>query len=815
MKKALHIILLLSFFPGTQHLAAQLKFDTLSHTLVGPGTSLIEIIEPTKPWSIRVLEVDLANPWLSMETVKAKDLLEGVERTSSMAGRSSFAGHRVIGAVNGDFYGGTGIPVNAQIAGGEMVRTPISRAVIGISENNTPLIQIPSYSGKVISPAGEHPVNDINAARDADELILYNSFFGTATGTNPYGNEIVCTPLSPWYVNDTVWFRAGELREGSGDTGFGNGRFVLSGHGSAAGFLAGNITPGDTCALVLTMAGAPEKLTSLIGGYFQIIYDGLSYLDAGSSEGDSNFATDRHPRTAAGYSEDGTKLYLVTVDGRQAGSIGMSLPELAAFMLNYDIHEAINLDGGGSTTMVVNGKVVNSPSDVSGERSVANALLVVSAAPEGSLNAIRIRPGELRMKFASSQKLDLCAYDEFSSLLDVDTSLVTWELTGDIGQLAPGNTFIADGTQASGYIRAGYMGLRDSVRVSILPVDTFRLTPAAIMTDSIIPVQFRAFAANLNSTEYELDPVYLNWSLSNAEVGSISPEGIFKGKKSGTTQVEAEIGGVTARAGLSVEIYEETGLLDPMEMPESWTTHTGFLDSLGISFSGENATEGSGGFGIHYRFTYMGRIPYFRMLKTIPVKGIPDSIWVDARFNGEQYRVSFHLTNAASYARSMYSGFTLNTRLSPLGAPLTLQDIEEYPYQFDELKVEIWRNEAWVEGEIYSGTIYLDNLRVSYPGHTPIGHNTNDIREYKTNSLQVYPNPAGESLHIRFAAEDTPLCLRICDLSGRLVREQRNLSAHITGPGRLTCPVHDLEPGMYIVSIQSPAGTSAAKVILE
>lgn len=68
---------------------------------------------------------------------------------------------------------------------------------------------------------------------------------------------------------------------------------------------------------------------------------------------------------------------LVTVDGRQAGySVGMSLNELAAFLLELGAADAVNLDGGGSTTMFLDGKVVNKPSDKEGERSVSDAILV-------------------------------------------------------------------------------------------------------------------------------------------------------------------------------------------------------------------------------------------------------------------------------------------------------------------------------------------------------------------------------------------------------------------------------------------------------
>jgi exopolysaccharide biosynthesis protein len=71
-------------------------------------------------------------------------------------------------------------------------------------------------------------------------------------------------------------------------------------------------------------------------------------------------------------------MLIATVDGRQPGvSVGMSLAELASLLLEFGASDAINLDGGGSTTMVVNGKLVNSPSDQTGERPVSDAILIL------------------------------------------------------------------------------------------------------------------------------------------------------------------------------------------------------------------------------------------------------------------------------------------------------------------------------------------------------------------------------------------------------------------------------------------------------
>jgi exopolysaccharide biosynthesis protein len=117
----------------------------------------------------------------------------------------------------------------------------------------------------------------------------------------------------------------------------------------------------------------------IIGGWPRILRDGEDVAaDAATLEGTiSRNAEARHPRTAAGFSRDSSTIFLVTVDGRSENSGGVTLVELARLMRRLGAWQAINFDGGGSTTMVVEGKVVNAPSDSSGERAVGNALLVM------------------------------------------------------------------------------------------------------------------------------------------------------------------------------------------------------------------------------------------------------------------------------------------------------------------------------------------------------------------------------------------------------------------------------------------------------
>jgi len=88
------------------------------------------------------------------------------------------------------------------------------------------------------------------------------------------------------------------------------------------------------------------------------------------------FSASRNPRTFAGVDARGRTL-LATVDGRSTDSLGLTIVETGTVAKALGMRNALNLDGGGSTTMVVRGQVVNQPSDATGERPVGDALLIV------------------------------------------------------------------------------------------------------------------------------------------------------------------------------------------------------------------------------------------------------------------------------------------------------------------------------------------------------------------------------------------------------------------------------------------------------
>jgi hypothetical protein len=117
------------------------------------------------------------------------------------------------------------------------------------------------------------------------------------------------------------------------------------------------------------------RLEDITNGIPQLIKEGVISVTWEDEKTSKSFVETRHPRTAVAKLKDG-KFLMITVDGRSESSGGIGLYDLANLLLEFGATDAMNLDGGGSTTMFLDGKVVNHPSDKEGERKVSDALVV-------------------------------------------------------------------------------------------------------------------------------------------------------------------------------------------------------------------------------------------------------------------------------------------------------------------------------------------------------------------------------------------------------------------------------------------------------
>lgn len=232
-----------------------------------------------------------------------------------------------------------------------LVQADLGRCELGLD-----VVRAPREAGKA---GGHAPVTRLEALTDSVRggvLVAVNGDFFTPEGT----------PLGP------------ELTEG--DLRTARNRPALSWRPGGGIWIGGARIEGDSVLRVgwgIPLSPARARGTGeVIGGYPEI-------LDRGERVGDllmeesPGFAGSRHPRTAIAWDPTRRQLWLVVVDGRQGGySLGMTLPELAELLESLGVREALNLDGGGSTVMVVRGRRVSRPSDDAGERPVVNALLL-------------------------------------------------------------------------------------------------------------------------------------------------------------------------------------------------------------------------------------------------------------------------------------------------------------------------------------------------------------------------------------------------------------------------------------------------------
>ena len=359
--------------------------------VLAPGIEHIQIIrgyksekEATGPWFINMLRIDLSRARLRL--VHGMDEAVGLETVSSMAAR-----YGALAAVNSGYFRTTGTyrgdSVGVAVTAGKILSESNNvRAAIGLIEEGTTQKLIfghLQFEGHLASGKGTtwqgglvgaqtHAINGLNRPRADNELIVFTPEFHRTTLTEPNGLEIV--------VRHGRVVSAGDLKGSSAIPADG---FVVSTSGTAREWALEHLRLGTRVQLRLNLspveveqAEAWKRATSVIGGGPQLIKNGRVEITNTAEKILPSFVSDGHPRTAIAKLKSG-QILLVTVDGRQPGeSIGMSLTMLADLLIEFGAVEAINLDGGGSTTMVIRNKLVNKPSDATGERPVSDAILV-------------------------------------------------------------------------------------------------------------------------------------------------------------------------------------------------------------------------------------------------------------------------------------------------------------------------------------------------------------------------------------------------------------------------------------------------------
>ena len=371
---------------------------TASSARVAPGIVHTQIERGQGPWRVNVLAIDLRRREIGLRHVRAHDSLRTRERPSEMFTRLSATGADVVAVVNADFFDlKSGENENNQVVDGEwwkgvkVTDSPFdtfrnAHAQFAFDSLRRPAIDRFEFFGEARTPRGAIPLVAVNALPTGPEgAALYTWRFG-ATMPRDTVRQTAEVPLAPAgrRADTVLYVRRGARGAGTGGTIPPVGA-LLAGYGPRAREVEA-IGDGETLKVVLRAVGRLAQprpaapLALVIGGWPRILRDGVNIAaGAAGEEGTiSRNAEVRHPRTGVGFSRDSSTLFLVTVDGRSTSSVGMTLVEFADLMRELGAWQGMNFDGGGSTTMVVQGRIVNVPSDPTGERAVGNALVVTA-----------------------------------------------------------------------------------------------------------------------------------------------------------------------------------------------------------------------------------------------------------------------------------------------------------------------------------------------------------------------------------------------------------------------------------------------------
>jgi len=363
-------------------------YRQVARRTVAPGVVFTRLFESRPRNRIFVLTVDLSRP-ASLDMALAARRVGGFEKTSSMAAR-----HGAVAAVNGDFAMWWGRPAHAFADDGSLKFTSMMQvgAQLAVSRDERN-----EYLGPAASRIRAHlpgrttplTVTRWNAGDPSGGKVAgYSSPGVTTSPDRTCGARLRAAGRLRWTSGKRAVIRTYRVRAVQCGSGLPTARSVVlaAARSTAAARRLKALRPGRTVTLSWTM-GWPD-VHATIGGVPVLVSGGRSVAPGKCS----SYFCDRNPRTGIGFTPDG-RVLLVVVDGRQPGwSNGMTLRGFGNLFVSLGADRALNLDGGGSSTMVVDGAVVNRPSDYSGERAVSSSVLVLPGADSND-PAFRSSPG--------------------------------------------------------------------------------------------------------------------------------------------------------------------------------------------------------------------------------------------------------------------------------------------------------------------------------------------------------------------------------------------------------------------------------------
>lgn len=481
------------------------------------------------PVLIYILRAELSNPYLRINT------LVGAAGTlnKNSAVTAAAAGGGAVAAVNADFFQmmESGRPIGMTYKDGQMATSPPLRDDMygwAITSTGVPLIEVFNFSGEVTAKnGGKFPLSGINkpsyiqsGEKNSHDgtLLMYNRFWGETSRGKIDGKDSVTEVFvsSGGTVTEILSGQAGKAIPDKG--------FVLAGRGAAAQYIKTNIKVGDRITVDYKVTPEGDRILAGTGGWSLLV-------DKNKVMG--NFPADisgPNARTALGYSPDKKKLLVVTVE-KSSASRGLTLQELAEYMAGLGVDRALNLDGGGSTTLAARplGEekpvLVNRPQREV-QRLVPTALGFFSSAPRSSLAGLVLK-GPDAVFPGDTVSYTLLGYDSHYNPVSMNQDNTVWTLVSGSGSLV--NNVFTGGKSGSAVISASSGGITVTRTVRVLgsrDLKKLNADPASINVKPGSTVNLKVAAVDLDGTVYDLSPK--NYYVSADPRLGIVQNGVYK-----------------------------------------------------------------------------------------------------------------------------------------------------------------------------------------------------------------------------------------------------------------------------------------------
>ncbi len=565
--------------------------DKLIQREIGPGTTYTRWRIPDFPLNVNVMTVDLDNPYNRIETMQANERLGSTERYEHASERLDGAMHKSLGGVNGNFWCVSGqAPWSDLLIGttfGGSVRNgkiicetnaysdqwvggPTQSCVVGIDSYKRLWLESMHWRGTISSEtAGAIEFIQVNKVVRSNELGLYNSFYPTDKTFQPV-NEVdghfVVTPGDAtevylklldgqdWRVATNFTAKIEAINKNAGTGHLGDYDIALVGRGGYADFL-NKLTVGETITInhgwTSYESGQTPIIENMLQGLALCLKDGVKIEESINNSYNSTV----YARTAYGSSADKRTLYMMVFDKSTDPVYGASAGCTASVMC--DIALAVGcanlapLDGGGSSQMLVEGKVINKTTEAT-PRAIANGWMVFSTAPnDADITRLAFDDVTLRVPPFSSSMPRVIAYNKYGDI--VDDYFMDFELSCDktLG-ICEGSTFIAGKGGQKGTLTATYNGISVSKEIEIVDSDiTLRLNPILIDATREYLIEVNA---ELDGKTYKYEPTDVAWTVDDPTIAMVDPHGMLHGLKNGTTTITGTIGDFTDQATINVEI---------------------------------------------------------------------------------------------------------------------------------------------------------------------------------------------------------------------------------------------------------------------